>query len=198
MEKQLDVSIKAVRSDNGGEYLGELRRVLAGAGIRVETSAPYTPEQNGVAERMNRTLVESARSMIHAQGLGQEYWAEAVVTAAYIRNRVVSRSTLSKSPYELCYGTKPTVKHLRVWGCEAYAHVPHERRSKFDAKAVKCILVGYSESSKAWRLWDTERRRLIVSRDVTFNEHSVDSAPVVHGVPVDSVVVTEQSNASSR
>src|SRR6201995_368320 len=191
VEKQLSLSIKAVRSDNGGEYIGELRRELLRDGIRVETSAPYTPEQNGVAERMNRTLVESARSMIHAQGLGQEYWAEAVVTAAYIRNRVVSRSTQRKSPYELCYGKKPTVKHLRVWGCEAYAHVPHERRSKFDAKAVKCILVGYSESSKAWRLWDTDRRRLIVSRDVTFNEHSVVSVPVVHSVPADSVVVTE-------
>ena len=82
-------------------------------------------------------------------------------------------------------------------GCEAYAHVPHERRSKFDAKAVKCILVGYSESSKAWRLWDTERRRLIVSRDVTFYEHSVVSVPVMHSVPADTVVVTGQSTAPS-
>ena len=134
VEKQLSLSIKAVRSDNGGEYIGELRRELLRGGIRVETSAPYTPEQNGVAERMNRTLVESARSMIHAQGLGQEYWAEAVVAAAYIRNRVISRSTDGKSPHELWYGKKPTVRHLRVWGCIAYAHVAQEKRSKFDAK----------------------------------------------------------------
>ena len=72
VEKQHSLSIKAVRSDNGGEYIGELRRELVRDGIRVETTAPYTTEQNGVAERMNRTLVESARSMIHAQGLGQE------------------------------------------------------------------------------------------------------------------------------
>ena len=142
----------------------------------------YTPEQNGVAERMNRTLVESARSMIHAQGLGQEYWAEAVVAAAYIRNRVISRSTYGKSPYHLWYGKKPTVRHLRVWGCIAYAHVAHEKRSKFDAKAVKCVMIGYSESSKAWRLWDTERKRLIVSRDVTFNESITVSSVVTQSV----------------
>src|ERR1700759_4587217 len=99
VEKQLSLSIKAVSPDNGGEYIGELRRELLRDGIRVETSARYTPEQNGVAERMNRTLVESARSMIHAQELGQENWAEAVVAAAYIRNRVISRSTDGKSPH---------------------------------------------------------------------------------------------------
>ena len=208
VEKQLSLSIKAVRSDNGGEYIGELRRELVRDGIRVETSAPYTPEQNGVAERMNRTLVESARSMIHAQGLGQEYWAEAVVAAAYIRNRVISRSTDGKSPHELWYGKKPTVRHLRVWGCIAYAHVAQEKRSKFDAKAVKCIMIGYSESSKAWRLWDTERKRLIVSRDVTFNE-SVTlnvSAVVTQSVAAETVEVpvtsvqppTEQHNEEKQ
>ena len=208
VEKQLSLSIKAVRSDNGGEYIGELRRELVRDGIRVETSAPYTPEQNGVAERMNRTLVESARSMIHAQGLGQEYWAEAVVAAAYIRNRVISRSTDGKSPHELWYGKKPTVRHLRVWGCTAYAHVAQEKRSKFDAKAVKCIMIGYSESSKAWRLWDTERKRLIVSRDVTFNEFiTVNVSSVVTQsvaaetveVPVTSVQPpTEQHNEEKQ
>src|SRR5260370_28952117 len=143
VEKQLGVTIKRVRSANGGEYIGEFRRELLQHGIVAETSTPYTPEQNGVAERANSTLVESARSMIHAEGLGQEFWAEAVVTAAYIRNRVVSRSTDGKSPEELWTGKKPTVRHLRVWGCEAYAHIPKEHRSKFDAKAVKCILIGY-------------------------------------------------------
>src|SRR4029078_5287093 len=208
VEKQLSLSIKAVRSDNGGEYIGELRRELVRDGIRVETSAPYTPEQNGVAERMNRTLVESARSMIHAQGLGQEYWAEAVVAAAYMRNRGISRSTDGKSPHELWYGKKPTVRHLRVWGCTAYAHVAQEKRSKFDAKAVKCIMIGYSESSKAWRLWDTERKRLIVSRDVTFNEFISEnvSSVVTQSVAAETVEVpvtsvqppTEQHNEEKQ
>jgi hypothetical protein len=194
VEKQLGVSIKAVRSDNGGEFIGEFRRELLRHGISVETSAPYTPEQNGVAERMNRTLVESARSMIHAQRLEQAFWAEAVLTAAYIRNRVVSRSTDGKSPEERWSGKKPTVRHLRVWGCNAYAHVPSEKRSKFDAKSVKCIMVGYAEGSKAWRLWDDERKRLIISRDVVFNESTETTAPLpaAENVPADIAVVPEQ------
>jgi transposase InsO family protein len=190
-EKQLGLSIKTVRSDNGGEYIGEFRRELLRHGIGIETSAPYTPEQNGVAERMNRTLVESARSMIHAQGLGQEFWGEAIVTAAYIRNRVVSRSTQGKSPEELWSGKKPTVRHLRVWGCVAFAQVPAEKRSKFDAKSIRCIMVGYSETSKAWRLWDLERKCLVISRDVVFNESRTMPQPV-ESVPVDAVVVPEQ------
>ena len=113
-----------------------------------------------------------------------------------------------KSPHELWYGKKPTVRHLRVWGCTAYAYVAQEKRSKFDAKAVKCIMIGYSESSKAWRLWDTERKRLIVSRDVTFNEFiTVNVSSVVTQsvaaetveVPVTSVQPpTEQHNEEKQ
>ena len=133
--------------------------------------------------------------MIHAEGLGQEFWAEAVVTAAYIRNRVVSRSTDGKSPEELWTGKKPTVRHLRVWGCEAYAHVPKEHRSKFDAKAVKCTLIGYSEGCKAWRLWDMQRRRLIVSRDVVFNENhkTVTDMITAESVQQNTVMIPDTS-----
>jgi len=108
----------------------------------------------------------------------------------------------------LWYGKKPTVRHLRVWGCIAYAHVAQEKRSKFEAKAVKSIMIGYSESSKAWRLWDTERKRLIVSRDVTFNEFiTVNVSSVVTQsvaaetveVPVTSVQPpTEQHNEEKQ
>jgi hypothetical protein len=179
-ERQVGTTIKCVRSDNGSEYLGAFARELQQYGIIHQTSAPYTPQQNGVAERTNRTLLECARSMVHAQGLGQEFWAEAVSCAAYIRNRVASSATGGKAPQELWTGKKPTVRHLRVFGCQAYAHVPRQHRTKFDPKAYKCILVGYMEHSKAYRLWDIESQQLIVSRDVIFNE--IDPPQVVSDI----------------
>ena len=87
-----------------------------------QLTVPHSPQQNGVAERMNRTLMESARSMLTHEGLPDRYWAEAVATAAYVRNR--TPTTTVKTPYEMWYGKRPNIQHLRLFGCIAYAHVP--------------------------------------------------------------------------
>uniref|UniRef100_A0A1X7U0V5 Integrase catalytic domain-containing protein n=1 Tax=Amphimedon queenslandica TaxID=400682 RepID=A0A1X7U0V5_AMPQE len=94
-------------------------------GIHHELTAPYSPAQNGVSERANRTLMESARAMMANAGLPQKYWAEAVSTAAYLKNKVPTRSVAEKkTPYEKWYGRKPNVSHLRVFSCMAYAYIP--------------------------------------------------------------------------
>ena len=140
---------------------------------------PKTPEQNGVAERLTRTLVETARSMLLDAKLPKSYWGEAVNTAVYLKNRSPSRSLKGVTPYEVWFGVKPQVKHLRVFGCDPFAHVSRDERGKFDSKTRKCILVGYSLQSKAFRLYDPQRRKLIVSRDVKFNEEEKENTPQV-------------------
>lgn len=130
VEKESTEKICKLRTDNGGEYLSqEFEAYLKSRGIKHELTVPYSPEQNGVAERMNRTLVESARAMIAHAGLPNSYWAEAIATAAYIRNRMPTTAIKENvTPYEKWYGRKPIVTHLKVFGCVAYAHIPDMKR----------------------------------------------------------------------
>ncbi len=166
-------SIGILRTDNGGEYLSrEFEDYLKGKGIKHELTVPHSPQQNGVAERMNRTLVESARSMITHARLPNMYWAEAISTAVYLRNRMPTTAIKeNKTPYELWCGRKPNVSHLRVFGCMAYAHVPDSERRKLDKKAEKLRFVGYSRTSKGYRLFDETKRKVVIRRDVKFNEN---------------------------
>jgi hypothetical protein len=115
-------------------------------GIRREFSCRYTPEQNGVAEQKNRSIVEAARAMLEKKSMPKFYWAEAVRTAVYIQNRIRDKV----SAYKQYFGTKPNLRHLRVFGSIAYVHILKEKRRKLDAKAEKCILVGYSDEKKGW------------------------------------------------
>ena len=134
-------------------------------------SVPHSPEQNGVAERMNRTLMESARSMLSHAGLSNRYWAEAVATAAYIRNRIPTAAIKEgQTPYERWYGKKPNVSHLKVFGCMAFAHIPDGQRQKLDKKSEKLRFVGYSIHSKGYRLFDEKSQKVVIRRDVVFNE----------------------------
>ena len=115
--------------------------------------------------------MESARAMIAHAGLPNSYWAEAVATAAYIRNQTPTTAIEEdKTPYERWYGRKPNLSHLKVFGCMAYAHVPDALRQKLDKKAEKLRSVGYSRNSKGYRLLDEKTQKVIVRRDVTFNE----------------------------
>jgi hypothetical protein len=173
-----ECKIKILRTDNGGEYTStEFEDFLKRKGIRHETTVPHSPQQNGVAERMNQTLQEAALSMILHAGLSRAFWAEAVCNTAYIRNRVITTATAA-TPYERWYGTKPDVSNLRVFGCSAYAHVPDALRQKFDQKAVKMRFVGYSLTQKGYRLYDENRRRIFIRRDVKFNETDFGSTKV--------------------
>ena len=171
VETQSQEKIKVLRFDNGREYMSKaFQGFLKHHGIEKQTSTPYTPQQNGVAERANRTIVEMARSMIHAQHLKLELWAEAVANAVYTRNWCPTKAVVAKTPQEAWSGKKLCIAHMRVFGCIAYAMVPDVKRGKLDAKGTKCLLLGYCEGTNAYRLMCVETNKIIKSRDVTFME----------------------------
>ncbi|MCO5608214.1 hypothetical protein L7F22_062420 [Adiantum nelumboides] len=127
---------------------------------------PYTPQQNGVAERKNRSLMEMARCMLKAKSLPHKLWMEAVACAAHVLNKCPTRALKTITPYESWYDRKPSVSYLRVFGCLAYAHIPKQLRGKLDDKAVKCIFVGYSSGSKGYRLYNPATNKILESCDV--------------------------------
>lgn len=134
-----------LRSDNGREYMGEFTGECKRSGIIQQTSCVYTPQQNGVAERMNRTLVERAKCMLFDAGLGKELWAEAINRAAYVINRSPNRSLNNEIPEHFWTSGKLNLSGVRVFGTPVMVHVPKEKRRKWDAKPKRMIFVGYSE-----------------------------------------------------
>jgi hypothetical protein len=133
-------------------------------------TVPYNPQQNGVAERKNRDITGAARSMLHDQSLSLYLWAEASATAVYLQNRSPHGILGKMTPKEAFTGRRPDVKHIRIFGCLTFSHVPSEKRTKLDPTAQQGILVGYSEVSKAYRIYIPSLRRVMVSRDVIFEE----------------------------
>ena len=121
---------------------------------------------------MNRTLVEAVRSMLADSRLPHRFWAEALSTAVYLRNRRPTTAVEGKTPFEAWSGQKPNVGHLRVFGCAAYAHVAKDEGQILDAKSRKCVLLGYGTERKGYRLYDPRCERVFCSRDVVFDESS--------------------------
>ena len=149
IENQINRRIKILRSDNGGEFCGfNFEKFLMEEGIIHQKTIPKTPEQNGVAERYMQTICNKVRSMLSDSKLPQQYWAEALMTAAYIINRSPSASLENVTPYEALYGVKPSVKHFRVFGSLCEIHIPREERNKFDFKTERGIFTGYSSEVK--------------------------------------------------
>eukprot|EP00253_Pinus_taeda_P032839 PITA_32839 len=137
---------------------------------KIKKPTPYTPQQNGVAEIMNKTFMERERSMLSGAGLGQEFWVEAVETTCYLVNRSPSSALEDKTPQKVWTGKKPSLSHLRVFGCDAYVHVPKEKRTKLNSKYKKCIFIGYKDGLKGYKLWNLVTRKVVYNRDVVFRE----------------------------
>ena len=135
--KECGEPIMKLRTDNGGEYTSTgFQAYLASKGIEHQLTVPHSPQQNGVAERLNRTLMESARAILSHANLPNNLWAEAIATAAYLRNRITTSANEEQlTPFEKWYDYKPNISHLRVFGCVAYCHVPGTERRKLDKKA---------------------------------------------------------------
>ncbi|KAK8921677.1 hypothetical protein KSP39_PZI020061 [Platanthera zijinensis] len=171
VEKQFERSIKILRTDRGGEFISnEFTSYCSKEGIRRELTASRSPQQNGVVERRNRTIIEMARTMLLSKSMPKEFWAEAAHTAVYILNRSPTKALIKQTPYEGIYKRKPKVTHFKIFGCIAYVLIQKEDRGKLDKKSERCIFIGYSNESKAFRLYQTVQQKLIISRDVLFDE----------------------------
>jgi hypothetical protein len=131
-------------SDGGGEYRSKkkLLTYFSNEGIQPTSTLPNTPQHNPIAERANRTVFECARSMGSHCGLPREFWGDAVMYAIHIRNRCLTTADKQKSPYELWTEKKPSVSHIRVFGCDANMHIKDNDRNKLDEKSLQCIMIG--------------------------------------------------------
>lgn len=176
VENQTDRKIKKLRTDNGTEYMNDsFEHYLKCNGIIHQTTVPYTPQQNGVAERTNRTLVEKARCLMHEAGCNERMWAESVNTSAYLKNRSPHKAVCG-TPEEIWSGKKVDLGHLKVFGCVVQALVPKELRKKIDATSKSYIFVGYCEETKGYRLFYINKSgKIVKARDVVFFENKFNS-----------------------
>jgi len=174
VEREKGKKVKRFRSDNGLEYCNRLLTEFFNAtGIKHERSNVETPQMNGIAERINRTLMDLVRSMLKDAKLPKMFWAEAVTAAAYIRDRVGHSSIKGDVPLAIWTGRTPSVQHLKVYGCTAYANLPKQNRRKLDNRAVECILVGYASQTRGYRLWCPEKSDVIITKHVRFAEDKI-------------------------
>ncbi|CAI7888308.1 unnamed protein product [Closterium sp. NIES-54] len=163
--------IKVIRTDGGGEFVNnELAKWMKSKGIKHYVTTPYTPQQNGAAKRLNRTLVEAVRSLLQHSKLGSEWWGEASSLAAWIRNCLPTKVLPGTTPFEAWSGTKPNLSRLRTFGCLCYYHVLDPLRHKLQPKARAAIYLGIAANERAWRVWDLSDKRVVTSRDVVFDE----------------------------
>jgi transposase InsO family protein len=168
---QLGKKVKKIQSDRGGEYWNaEVKTFCQSKEILHQKTNPYSSQKNGVAERLNRTLIDKVRAMLFESGLRKKWGGEAVLTASYVRNRTTTK-THGKTPLELFFGQKPNVKELRVFGSKAYVHTPAQKRKKLDAAAKAGVFLGYEPGTKGYRiLLMADQKTVVISRDVTFDE----------------------------
>jgi hypothetical protein len=171
IENQTGKHIRTLRTDNGGEFEShQFDDFCKKVGIKRQLVVPYNPQQNGIVERKNKTICEVAKAMMCDQDLPTSLWEEATSTAIYIQNTSPHAIMGEKTPEEAFTGKKPKVGHLRIFGCPVYIHVPKEKRTKMEPSRKKEIFDGYSETSKAYRIYVPGQRYIEVSRDVTFHE----------------------------
>jgi transposase InsO family protein len=180
-QRQSGFLIKRLRSDRGTEYKGKVAAFLRSEGILHETSTAYTPEQNGRAERFNRTILERVRCMLAEFKLPPLLWGEAVMYAAYCRNYMPMQGE-QVTPIELMFGLKPSVAHLRVFGCHAVRTVPIHQRAKTDCAGEQCMFVGCADNSKAWRVLraaSKNKYEVVESVHCLFNEEKSGFPPLL-------------------
>lgn len=173
VENQLGRKIKVLRSDRGGEYLSiEFFDHLRNCGIVSQLTPPRTPQLNGVAERRNRTLLDMVRSMMCRATLPISFWGYALETAAHILNLVPTKK-VSKTPFEMWKGKRPSLGHIKIWGCEVF--VRREAQDKLETRSEKCIFVGYPKESFGYLFYRPKDNVVFVARRGTFLEREMIS-----------------------
>ncbi|KAM1023461.1 hypothetical protein ACFX2A_045325 [Malus domestica] len=174
VELQSGYQIKRLRSDRGGEYTShEFNAFCEDVGLEKQLIVAYSPQQNGIAKMKNMTIVEMAKSMMHEKNMPYKFWGEAVNTLVYLLNRCPTKALEKKTPFEVFSGKKPSVKHLRVFGSVCYTLIPHQLRHKLEKSSNKGVFVGYCTSEKGYRVYNVLTQKIILSKDVIFDEDSM-------------------------
>jgi hypothetical protein len=169
--REFELPIKKVRSDNGSEFQNtNVEEFLDEEGIKHEFATPYTPQQNGVVERKNRTLIEMARTMLDEYKTQYIFWAEAINTACHAINRLYLHKFHKKTSYDLIIGKKPKVSYFRVFGCKCFILNKRPRTSKFAPKVDEGFFLGYGPNEHAYRVFNLTTERIEVTVDLSFDE----------------------------
>ena len=167
----LAIICKKFCKDGGGKFTSKkVEEHLSQQGIRHEINAPYSPEHNGFCERDNRTIMESVHSLLHTSEFLPNFWAEACHTVVYTLNLTGCRLIPGNTPFILWHGFKSSLEHLIIFGCHPYAYIGKQQRTKLDPKSHLCYFLGYCDNTKGYRLWDPVTSKVLLRRDVIFNE----------------------------
>jgi len=167
VETEMGKKLCVLRTDHGGEFTSvEFALYCAGQGVERHLTAPYSPQQNGVVERRNQMVVGMARSMLKAKRMPAAFWGEAV----FILNRTPTKSLEGTTPFEAWHGRKPDVSFLRTFGCVGHVKKTKPNLAKLEDRSTPMVFLGYERGSKAYRLYDPASSKVVVSRDVVFDE----------------------------
>ncbi|KAJ9707125.1 hypothetical protein PVL29_002217 [Vitis rotundifolia] len=190
IQTQFNISIRVLRSDNAREYFSApFTSFMSHHGILHQSSCAHTPQQNGVAERKNRHLVETARTILLHSNVPFRFWGDAVLTACYLINRMPSSILHDQIPHSLLFPDQPLYfLPPRVFGCTCFVHILTPGQDKLSAKAMKCLFVGYSRLQKGYRCYSLETHRYFISADVTFFEDSPFFSTTSESLPVSEVL----------
>ena len=210
VENQCGKQIHIVRSDRGGEYYGRyiengqapgpFAKFLQEHGIVAQHTMPGSPDQNGVAERRNRTLVDMVWSMLSNSNLPQFLWTDALKTAVYILNRVPTKA-VPKTPFEIWKGWKPSLRHMRVWGCPSEVRIYNPHEKKLDLRTLSGFFIGYAKTSKGYRFYcPSHSTRIVESRNAKFLENDMISGRDRFRdlIPVHDHIETQPSTSYER
>jgi transposase InsO family protein len=168
---EAEAKLKALHTDRGGEFnSNEFKTFCEAHGIQRYLTVPYSPQQNGVVERRNQTVVAMGRSMMKSKDMPGRLWGEAVSTAVDLLNRTPTKSVVRMTPYEAWYGRKPSVDHLRTFGCMAHVKMVAGHTSKLSDRSTPMVMIGYEAGTKAYRAYNPVNKKLVVTRDILFEE----------------------------
>lgn len=162
-----------MRTDRGSEFnLNEFGEFCKAQSISSQLAAAYTPQQNGVVEQKNITIMNAIRSILAEKKVPKTFWPEDVNWCIHVQNKSLTTVVKVKTLEEAWSGLKPTTNYLWVFGCIAHAHIPYQKRIKLHAKGKKCIFLGVSNESEAYIIYDPTTKKIIISNDVLFKEES--------------------------
>ena len=171
VEKQTGLFIKCLRTDRGGEYNSiAFKEFCKAHGIKRQLTTAFTPQQNGVAECKNHTIMNMVRAALLKKEVPKAFWPDVVQWMNHIHNRSPTLIVKDMTPEEAWSERKPSIEHFRIFGCIGYVHIPDVKRSKLNDKSVKCVLLGFSSESKAFKMFDPVEKKVHISRDVIFEE----------------------------